>query len=152
MVVTVRYFIKKNRPGESSRIFSKLEFKYFDISCTETYLLNKMRLVQTTTNWAWNRYKNINLFDLHIKGQGHSDVILILDMPLCPSTFTYKRWRHCDCHFFNVWPLQPMFSFGHYFVLDWIFIWKEYLTSFTIIFPFLGLENSTPKYILRKPM
>jgi hypothetical protein len=77
-------------------------------------------------------YKNINLFNLHNKGIGHSDVILILDMPLCSSTFTYKRWRHCDCHFFNLWPLQPMFSFGHYFVLDWIFIWKEYLTAFTM--------------------
>ena len=76
--------------------------------------------------------KNINLFNLHNKGKGHSDVILILDMPLCSSTFTCKRWRHCDCHFFNLWPLQPMFSFGHYFVLDWIFIWKEYLTAITM--------------------
>ena len=32
----------------------------------------------------------LNLFDLDIKGQGHSDAILILDTLSCLSTFTIK--------------------------------------------------------------
>jgi hypothetical protein len=47
-----------------------------------------MRLVQTTKQIVvghHKRYKN-NLFDLDIKDQGHSGIILILDTPLCYNT------------------------------------------------------------------
>jgi len=99
----------------------------------------------------------------YIKGQGHSDVILLFEILVFLGTFTCKIWREwilrhnssviclkiVNIVHVKLWTLKTrtILTLVLTFVLDWIFILQRYLMSFT--FTILIRENFLLMQLIR---